>query len=463
MSNRANPAEAEDAPAASMKPRDAVVVLGGLHRDALNPTADAMARRLARALDRNAQTGSAEFLTQEAKEEDYKEVHKSRVITVVRRDGQEETPVADVYELSYSAALTAGYRRRPPILQALMIGLLLIISFPRLVSSLRRRGKTVSEKAQVVYGGFLFLLLAAYVPVLIVTVVGTVQQVYAAASASNDARSVVVGQGSTPADSAAGATVPTPAEEGDLPSGPLRWFQLLVISGAALGIFRRESLKDTLSETSAHLAPALAYLDADARSGLLRGQFYDLLEHLAEKAASRGITYDRVHIVGYSFGSLVAIDAIFPLDPPGPRLAMVDTLVTIGCPFDFIRTYWPDYFDDRHRYADTPRSWLNIYATLDVLSSDFRDTGQNPVDRGVRLKPRDAGAPSADDPALLVRPGRIVPLGRERSLTLTRPLEYLALGGFKAHAHYWEQTEQWDTNCFDIIVRHLYADTDALR
>jgi hypothetical protein len=230
------------------------------------------------------------------------------------------------------------------------------------------------------------------------------------------------------------------------------WSRLLIVIGAAVGLFRRGSVKEALAETAATMAPALAYLDYDDRAGVVRGQFQALLEHLAEKA-SNGITYDRVHVIGYSFGSLVALDGLFPVDRPGRRIAAIDTLVTIGCPFDFVRTYWADYFTGRQAMPGVPRRWLNIYNSLDVLSSDFKDTTGTP--EGIRLT-------AAADGNTPTRPDESVRLGRDRPLSLSQPLDYLSLAGFKAHAHYWEGKELFDTNCFDIIARDLYAGRPAM-
>ena len=54
-------------------------------------------------------------------------------------------------------------------------------------------------------------------------------------------------------------------------------------------------------------------------------------------------------------------------------LSTVKNLVTIGCPFDMVRTYWPNYFINRQRQSNAPVQWINIYAPLDVFGSNFRD------------------------------------------------------------------------------------------
>jgi hypothetical protein len=84
-----------------------------------------------------------------------------------------------------------------------------------------------------------------------------------------------------------------------------------------------------------------------------------------------GAPYTRLHVVCNSFGSVVAIDSLFPTggSEPAKRVRDVHTLITVGCPFDFIRSY----FDARGGFAGVPRQWLNIYREDDVAG--FRGHG----------------------------------------------------------------------------------------
>lgn len=57
-----------------------------------------------------------------------------------------------------------------------------------------------------------------------------------------------------------------------------------------------------------------------------------------------------IHLLGYSFGSLIVYEAMFPrtssLADVVPAQA-VETLTTIGCPLDIVRLYKPDYVSGR--------------------------------------------------------------------------------------------------------------------
>ena len=72
-------------------------------------------------------------------------------------------------------------------------------------------------------------------------------------------------------------------------------------------------------------------------TGALRNRLSGGLQDLVDKVAERR-DVGHIHLLGYSFGSLVAIDTVYPHgSSPAPSLTIVDTLITIGSPFDLVR------------------------------------------------------------------------------------------------------------------------------
>ncbi len=157
------------------------------------------------------------------------------------------------------------------------------------------------------------------------------------------------------------------------------------------------------------------------RAGALSGQFSQLLDYIAEKEAKTQSSYDNVHVIAFSFGTIVTLDAVFPYSTLSKRTRRINTLVTIGCPFDFIRTYWPTYFECRVGWPDVPHKWVNIYTPADVLGSDFKDEGSG-VLRGVGMASTGEVCPTDN-----ISCGRQIRL-RDYSLP-----EKASLIGFKAH------------------------------
>jgi hypothetical protein len=142
-----------------------------------------------------------------------------------------------------------------------------------------------------------------------------------------------------------------------------------------------------------------------------------------------------IHILAYSFGSIVALDALFPRVPRrakgGDRVGTaVTSLVTVGCPVDFVRQFYPTYLEGRTpRRADLP--WTNVFLPEDLLGSNFLDDDDH---SGFE------SPPAGDDVFAIagVRPSRSLAVGRER-LTLK---SLLSLEGVRIHGEYWDQAHR---------------------
>jgi hypothetical protein len=93
--------------------RDAVLFIPGLG-DWLDQTAEGVAQRLAIAIDRNSKTAAAQFeIEVGGRDEDYQSSsgldRKTRVRTIVRKDGDQKVPLIDLYKIEYGATLTKNY------------------------------------------------------------------------------------------------------------------------------------------------------------------------------------------------------------------------------------------------------------------------------------------------------------------------------------------------------------------
>ena len=130
---------------------------------------------------------------------------------------------------------------------------------------------------------------------------------------------------------------------------------------------------------------------------------------------------------------------------------MLNTLVTIGCPFDLIRTYFQSYFTQRTAIAGdstsvVPVRWINIYSPLDVFGSNFRDDDQPDAlpEKGVVLS-QPSKSIRMPDKSISFNSG--IPAGQKMGV-----LEFLALLGFKAHGFYWSRNDEPSVDCFRDVV-----------
>lgn len=145
----------------------------------------------------------------------------------------------------------------------------------------------------------------------------------------------------------------------------------------------------------------------------------------------------KLHLLGYSFGSLVLFDAMFPMDSASRAAQPVDgvaSLTTIGCPIDAVRLFWPSYTsaDRTPRCVGLP--WSNVFIATDVFGSnlaDGQDQNEGPVADALGI----TGANATSIRYL------------EEELGL---ISVLKIRGFTTHSGYWGTAT--DASCLDKFV-----------
>ena len=171
------PDAAEDkAPSSS---RIALIWLPGLFRSD-NTTVDAIARRMAYALDRRAATPSGTLNVAEKIEEiDRGKAGKVRRASIVRRDGESKSPAIDVFELDYADTLLRPHLDATALFRWIEATWVVIIGF---VLALRTYGhgtaKTPLEKLQLVTGALWLIMLVAYVWLLFLAVIVAINSLF---------------------------------------------------------------------------------------------------------------------------------------------------------------------------------------------------------------------------------------------------------------------------------------------
>jgi hypothetical protein len=424
--------EGDGAPAARER-REAIIYFPGLRRDPGVESIEAVAHRVALAMDNNDPGATYCEATGETA---VFGADRARKATVVRKktDGT-EAGVLDIYEFDYRGPLVDSFGTRSALYQAWQVFATMAANTRNFIAAVTRRGQSIPQKLQVLYGGMLLSTMLVYVAFVLLTAALTAEQaVFKLAFGSDSVRVVDV---AAPAPAAPALAVgarsrdaftakpraarPTDGEKaltrantaiGDFLSpvtSGIRWLgeivwgllvpiglaigagakavanwlaeaweiakvhrdtlQAAVVSITVLGLGFRFNLKDALARTAGTTACVGSYLAYGRGRPEIVGMMARLLEHLR---ADSEVEYTRLHVVGYSFGSVVAIDCIYQDSEVSAAFDDILTLTTIGCPADFIRTYWRDYFVSRHTTQCGVR-WLNVYSPDDVLASNFKD------------------------------------------------------------------------------------------
>lgn len=191
----------------------------------------------------------------------------------------------------------------------------------------------------------------------------------------------------------------------------------------------------------------LSYVEHPEASKETARALEKVIDRIVERSDGGGAK-PAFHVLGYSLGALVALDALCPPKgfARGQRLDLVRSFATVGCPADFVRLYYPDYYEDRAALSPTV-PWHNLFIANDVLGSNFLDVDPRaePEDRSTvdRLV---APVEGVAVPGSVLQPSKNFGVG-SAGLTL---LDLLKSEGFSLHAHYW--SEQARSSIVDVLM-----------
>jgi hypothetical protein len=200
------------------------------------------------------------------------------------------------------------------------------------------------------------------------------------------------------------------------------WIALFggLVSAATLGRWRKNLLR-----SGRRVQQLLRYFNEESE----REKITDCLKAALDALKSSGYKGD-IHVLAYSFGSIVALDTYTCTGTPPEDLADVPdgvkattSLVTVGCPHDFVALYMPTHFATRKRHR-TNIPWHNVFVASDVFGSNFREDKKSDTE---------AGQPNTDMDWSVTNHRHL----HQEELTWGRVL----LGiGLRRHNKYWHQT-----------------------
>lgn len=402
-------------------PKRAILYLPGVLAEITGDSALALANRIARALDRSDPVGANRYEVANQREFAVGDL-PTRQVRIFRISGESRVPVVDVLGFRYPTLFLSRFRSSNPVIQALRVLLIVVGRTGRvLMPRMGRVSKGLKERLQIFYGAVFLFLLALYVPFLLATAIDAF---------------VMALPASWPGDAVSLGSLPV---IGGVLEGAVSWWDghreglhATALTVVAFGVLLKRDLKALWMESAGYTVPAAEYLRHGAHGGVVRGQFADLLERLAE---DEELEYEALEVWGYSLGSVIALDLLFP--PEGQvvseRLHLVDRLVTLGAPIGFVNIFFPSYFKGRGRIGSvTEFEWINVFSPQDLLATSFGTDRES--DRGSEARSE--------------RPDFEISYAENHSA-----LGWWRLGGFSAHQGYWDQgVAEGDHNVVDLIV-----------
>lgn len=129
---------------------------------------------------------------------------------------------------------------------------------------------------------------------------------------------------------------------------------------------------------SATLIPRLAteftaidnYIQYGDQSQIIQGNLDALIEYIAENEPE-----SKIELHTYSFGSIIAMDALFPIRNLVSKntIERINLLITVGAPFEFVKNFYPNFYDSRNDEMTEKLTWINVYSNMDAFASSFQN------------------------------------------------------------------------------------------
>lgn len=450
---------------------DAFIFLPGLVGP-IDQSGLGIAKRLAQALARQAQTGEAKFsVAPEVQEKgfggDQEKPLKTKCFSINRKDGAAETKVMDLYELDYRPLLGKKYKDQNIFRKILPLLWIIPENILRFFKAFFRKdqGKKAREKIQFLFSTMILALSLVYCISLVISAyqASNVASVVIQSPTSGRPGSANIdaspGTPATAANPAAtqikkipGATTepnkePLPAATRSFGSTWALWVVILV---AFLELFYPD-LKQGWSDMAVQYLAAMEYLEPGTNKAAIGGQLTELVEYLTKKQ-----DYRHINLLCFSFGTLIALDNIFPAGRlPSPRFAKLHTIITIGCPYDLICLYWPQYFYKRFGLPNTPQKWLNVYSRNDILASNFRNDDKIGQAENLMEFSEELNLPPLAPENIHYSASQIP--------EQLKTIHYLNPFILQTHSMYWNQQFESELTCFGPIITRMYQDDPILK
>lgn len=433
-------------PASNHIPHDAIIYIPGLNFVA-NQSLHNIVKQIADAMEHASKMKSATFAVEGT---EYQVEYGARTFnyrTILRNENRKPTRAMDVYELNYLPSFTQDYRKVHPVLLLLRMLFVVLANLGHLVTFVFSKAKNIKEKIQIFFALAVVGVLVSYLVILSFAIADLVRPQLAGATqteATATAQPITAAQAPVQTGSEGSAA----ANNSQPPTFIFQWIVVLVALAQLVVPKLAENLRHGIERSAIDFMSVIDYFSLSTRREPIEGHFLDLLECIAEKAA-----YHHVYVITCSFGGIVALDAIFPgTHDPVQRVNIIDGLVTIGNPFDFCRSVWPKFFQQRRELAGKALCWINVYSPIDILGSNFRNSDEvGECDlrlmKGIGLK---RNAP------------KNIPYPRNISYRDFGLLELLTFIGLRAHATYLQAVTEGETSCFTPVMPQLLKETKWL-
>lgn len=393
------------------------IYISGLGQSFVNETVEKYAERLMNEMSFN--TNGIEY---EIKKEkiNYTRDGESTVVSICEKNEQSKV-VYKFYDFKYHEILTEKFNSYSLILKNLWLFLLVFRKFPLILKRLFLPA-SYNRPFQTLYLFLIFLIIACAVLLMLPATLEVITNFF---ENSKDAKVIIefkklIGVNDIPLITKSGIDI----------------FSKSIVSLTALLLLIMPNVNVLIANLATEFVCANNYMQHGVQKQLLQGNLEFLVNYISENE-----TDCKIHFHTYSFGSILAIDYIYPFGNKVSKNAELfcEAIITIGTPFEFIKSYYPKFYKNRKLEFGDKLHWLNIYSIADALATNFRyDTQIGDAEFGVETasnKPTNINYEVAS-----LNKGGIV--------------DFFMLYSIKVHGMYWDNKTEGQS-CLRLVYKEM--------
>lgn len=347
----------------------------------------------------------------------YSQEKSSTVVGIYEKNGAQRL-LYKLYDFKYHETLTERFTKKPLLVKNFWLFLMVIRKIPLILSRLFRK-KGYDRPFQTLYLFFIFMMIASAVLLLLPASISLITNFWEVESVKE--MKIFLGLDGT-----------------NVPFISIEWLEnisMAITYATAIMILILPNANVLITDLATEFVCANDYLEHGAQRQIIQGQLEKLIDYITEEEEDC-----KIHFHSYSFGSILAIDYLYPFGSNISRNAeqFCEVLITIGSPYDFINSYYTDFYKNRRNSMDDRIYWLNIYSVADALASTFRKDDLNDQAQ--------YGIGNSNHPPHSVN--------YEVTSVKTGVVSFIMLASLNAHSSYWDSKVDGQS-CVRLVFEEL--------
>ena len=392
------------------------IYITGLGQSFHQESVEKYATRFKNELNYNAQGVKYDLKTEKVT---YSEENESTVVSIIETKNNEQKVVYKFYDFKYRESLIKNFNSYTILYKNFLLLLLVIKKFPLLLRRLFIND-SYNRTGQTFYVFFIFFIISLAILFLIPSTFVFVKEFLFNDPNVKSAIPKIVDK------SFLTNTLNNISNFSIMFIVPVTTMLLLIIPES----------KTIVTNLATEFASVDNYIQYGEQSQCILGNMDLLIEYIAENERD-----SKIHIHSYSFGTILAYDLLFPIGNVASNNSkkMIELLITIGTPYEFVKAYYPNFYENRSLEMQEKLKWLNVYSISDAFATNFR---------------KDAKIGSSEFGLLN---STLSPKNLNYEISPVQKfsiINFITLYHLKIHQHYWDRTSQGQS-CMRMVYNEI--------